>query len=117
MAIVGDIDHRLAELGMPVCEFTEALGVTPANIAVLENGRAKALRFSTPDAICRVLDCQPGDLLRRVPDDAEATRPSGRPDLSPPAPGPAAAPAGHPRRRPGPGRGGGSCGRGRSPRG
>ncbi|MFE6719227.1 helix-turn-helix domain-containing protein [Streptomyces albidoflavus] len=77
MAIVVDIDRRLAELGMSVGEFAEAVGITPANIAVLKNGRAKAVRFSTLDAICRVLDCQPGDLLRRVPDDAEASRPSG----------------------------------------
>ncbi|MBK3380524.1 helix-turn-helix transcriptional regulator [Streptomyces sp. DEF147AK] len=77
MAIVVDIDRRLAELGMSVGEFAEAVGITPANIAVLKNGRAKAVRFSTLDAICRVLDCQPGDRLRRVPDDAEAARPSG----------------------------------------
>ncbi|MEU6108962.1 helix-turn-helix transcriptional regulator [Streptomyces albidoflavus] len=77
MAIVVDIDRRLAELGMSVGEFAEAVGITPANIAVLKNGRAKAVRFSTLDAICRVLDCQPGDLLRRVPDDAEASRPPG----------------------------------------
>ncbi|MGW4373676.1 helix-turn-helix domain-containing protein [Streptomyces albidoflavus] len=77
MAIVVDIDRRLAELGMSVGEFAEAVGITPANIAVLKNGRAKAVRFSTLDAICRVLDCQPGDLLRRVRDDAEASRPSG----------------------------------------
>ncbi|MCU7703761.1 helix-turn-helix domain-containing protein [Streptomyces albidoflavus] len=77
MAIVVDIDRRLAELGMSVGEFAEAVGITPANIAVLKNGRAKAVRFSTLDAICRVLDCQPGDLLRRVPDDAEPARPSG----------------------------------------
>ena len=48
---------------MSVGEFAEAIGITPANVAVLKNGRAKAVRLSTLDAICRVLECQPGDLL------------------------------------------------------
>lgn len=56
---------------MTVGEFAEAVGISPANIAVLKNGRAKAIRFSTLDAICNVLDCQPGDILRWVPDEAE----------------------------------------------
>ncbi len=56
---------------MSVGEFAKAVGITPANVAVLKNGRAKAVRFSTLDAICRVLDCQPGDILRRVPDEPE----------------------------------------------
>ncbi|QES52814.1 hypothetical protein DEJ50_32260 [Streptomyces venezuelae] len=46
-------------------------GISPANIAVLKNGRAKAVRFSTLDAICRTLDCQPGDVLRWAPGDAD----------------------------------------------
>ncbi|PWH06607.1 transcriptional regulator [Brachybacterium endophyticum] len=58
------IDRMLAERGMSVRDFADAVGITPANVAVLKNGRAKAVRFSTLDAICRVLDCQPGDLLR-----------------------------------------------------
>jgi putative transcriptional regulator len=53
---------------MSVGEFADAVGITVANIAVLKNGRAKAVRFSTLDAICRVLECQPGDVLRWVPD-------------------------------------------------
>lgn len=64
MAIRVTIDRLLAERGMSVGEFAEAVGITPANVAVLKNGRAKAVRFSTLDAICRVLDCQPGDVLR-----------------------------------------------------
>src|SRR3712207_7154974 len=48
---------------MSVGEFAERVGLTPANVAVLKNGRAKAVRFSTLEAMCRVLDCQPGDLL------------------------------------------------------
>ncbi|GAA1662745.1 helix-turn-helix transcriptional regulator [Glycomyces endophyticus] len=68
MAIAVDIDVLLAARGMSVGEFAEAVGISPANVAVLKNGRAKAVRFSTLEAICRVLDCQPGDVLRWVPD-------------------------------------------------
>ena len=63
MAIRISIDRMLAERRMSVGDFAEAIGITPANVAVLKNGRAKAVRFSTLDAICRVLECQPGDLL------------------------------------------------------
>lgn len=63
MPIVVRIDVELARRKMGVGEFAEKVGLTPANVAVLKNGRAKAVRFSTLDAICRVLDCQPGDLL------------------------------------------------------
>jgi putative transcriptional regulator len=68
MAIVVDIDVLLAKRGMSVGEFAEAVGISPANVAVLKNGRAKAVRFTTLDAICRVLECQPGDVLRWEPD-------------------------------------------------
>lgn len=63
MAIRILIDRLLLERGMSVGEFAEAVGITPANVAVLKNGRARAVRFSTLDSICRVLDCQPGDIL------------------------------------------------------
>ena len=63
MAIRISIDRMLAERGMSVGDFAEAIGITPANVAVLKNGRAKAVRFTTLDAMCRVLECQPGDLL------------------------------------------------------
>lgn len=63
MAIRISIDTMLAERQMSVGDFADAIGITPANVAVLKNGRAKAVRFSTLDAICRVLECQPGDLL------------------------------------------------------
>lgn len=69
MAIVISIDRMLVERGMPVGAFADAIGITPANVAVLKNGRAKAVRFTTLDAICRVLECQPGDLLQWVPDE------------------------------------------------
>ena len=69
MAIVVRIDLELARRKMSVGEFAERVGITPANVAVLKNGRAKAVRFSTLEAMCRVLDCQPGDLLEFVEDD------------------------------------------------
>ncbi len=67
MAIVIDLDVVLARRKMSVTELSERIGITPANISVLKNGRAKAVRFTTLEAICRVLDCQPGDLLRYEP--------------------------------------------------
>lgn len=63
MTIRITIDRLLVERGLSVGDFAEAIGITPANVAVLKNGRAKAVRFTTLDAICRVLECQPGDLL------------------------------------------------------
>jgi putative transcriptional regulator len=71
MAVIVELDVLLAERKMSVGEFAAAVGITPANIAVLKNGRAKAVRFSTLDAICRILQCQPGDILRWVPDPPE----------------------------------------------
>lgn len=72
MAIVVRLDVELAKNKMSVGEFAERVGITPANVAVLKNGRAKAIRFSTLQAICQVLNCQPGDLLEWVPDDPSA---------------------------------------------
>jgi putative transcriptional regulator len=71
MPIVVRIDVELAKRKMSVGEFAEKVGLTPANIAVLKNGRAKAVRFSTLEAMCRVLGCQPGDLLEWVDDDSD----------------------------------------------
>ncbi|MFI2717985.1 helix-turn-helix domain-containing protein [Streptomyces collinus] len=64
MPIAVDIDVMLAKRKMSVGELAERVGITPANLAVLKNGRAKAVRFSTLAALCEVLECQPGDLLR-----------------------------------------------------
>ncbi|MFJ4798593.1 helix-turn-helix domain-containing protein [Kitasatospora purpeofusca] len=72
MPIAVDIDVMLARRKMSVGELADRIGITPANLAVLKNGRAKAVRFSTLAALCEVLDCQPGDLLRWETDDAEA---------------------------------------------
>ena len=73
MSIIVRIDVELAKRKMSVGEFAERVGLTPANVAVLKNGRAKAVRFSTLEAMCRVLECQPGDLLEWV-DDSEAVQ-------------------------------------------
>ena len=75
MAIVVRIDVELARRKLSVGEFAERVGLTPANVAVLKNGRAKAVRFSTLEAMCRVLECQPGDLLEYVDDDAATAEP------------------------------------------
>jgi putative transcriptional regulator len=64
MPIAVDIDGMLARRKMSVGELADRVGITPANLAVLKNGRAKAVRFATLAALCEVLDCQPGDLLR-----------------------------------------------------
>jgi putative transcriptional regulator len=69
MAIVVDIDVMLARRKMAVGTLAERIGITPANLAVLKNGRAKAIRFTTLAALCEVLECQPGDLLRWSPED------------------------------------------------
>jgi putative transcriptional regulator len=63
MAIVINIDVMLAKRKMSVTELTEKVGITMANISILKNGKAKAVRLSTLEAICRALDCQPGDIL------------------------------------------------------
>lgn len=68
MAIVVEIDVLLARRKMSVGDFADAIGLSPANVSVLKNGRAKAVRFSTLNAICEALQCQPGDVLRWVPD-------------------------------------------------
>lgn len=72
MAIVVNLDVALARRKMSVTELADAVGITVANISILKNARAKAVRFTTLDAICRVLECQPGDILEWVPDEAHA---------------------------------------------
>lgn len=63
MAIVINIDVMLAKRKMSVTELTEKVGITMANVSILKNGKARAIRFSTLEAICRALDCQPGDII------------------------------------------------------
>ncbi|MGX1885473.1 helix-turn-helix domain-containing protein [Streptomyces sp. NPDC055287] len=64
MPIAVDIDVMLAKRKMSVGELADRVGITPANLAVLKNGRAKEVRFAALAALCEVLECQPGDLLR-----------------------------------------------------
>ena len=61
--IVINIDVMLAKRKMSVTELTEKVGITMANLSILKNGKAKAIRLSTLNAICRALDCQPGEIL------------------------------------------------------
>lgn len=63
MSIVINIDVMLAKRKMSVTELAERVGITMANLSILKNGKAKAIRLSTLEAICEALDCQPGDLL------------------------------------------------------
>ena len=63
MPIVTNIDVMLAKRKMSVTELSEKVGITMANLSILKNGKAKAIRLSTLEAICRSLDCQPGDIL------------------------------------------------------
>ena len=63
MAIIINIDVMLAKRKMSVTELTEKVGITMANLSILKNGKAKAIRFSTLEAICKALDCQPGDIM------------------------------------------------------
>lgn len=63
MPIIVNLDVMLAKRKMTVTELTDKVGITMANLSILKNGKAKAIRFSTLEAICRALDCQPGDIL------------------------------------------------------
>ncbi len=72
MAIIVNIDVMLAKRKMSVTELSERVGITMANLSILKNGKAKAVRFSTLEAICKALDCQPGDLLEYRPDEEQA---------------------------------------------
>jgi putative transcriptional regulator len=79
MPITVDIDVMLAKRKLSVGELADRVGITPANLAVLKNGRAKAVRFATLAALCEALDCQPGDLLRFEPEPASNTSPAHHP--------------------------------------
>ncbi|WP_088012722.1 helix-turn-helix domain-containing protein [Gottfriedia acidiceleris] len=63
MAIIINIDVMLAKRKMSVTELSEKVGITMANLSILKNGKAKAIRFATLEAICKALECQPGDIL------------------------------------------------------
>ena len=70
--IVVKLDDLLYARRMTLTQLAEAIGITLANLSILKTGKAKAIRFSTLEAICRELDCQPGDLLAYAGDSAEA---------------------------------------------
>ena len=69
MAIIINVDVMLAKRKMSVTELSERVGITMSNLSILKNGKAKAVRFSTLEAICKTLDCQPGDILEYTSDE------------------------------------------------
>ena len=71
MAIIVNLDVMMAKRKMSSGELSERIGITPANLAILKNQKAKAVRFSTLNDICKALDCQPGDILEYQPDPEE----------------------------------------------
>ncbi|MBN1120820.1 MAG: helix-turn-helix transcriptional regulator [Anaerolineae bacterium] len=71
MPIRVNLDLMLIRREMTLSELAESIGITLANLSILKTNKARAVRFTTLDAICRVLDCQPGDLLEYVPDDVD----------------------------------------------
>ena len=70
MAIIVNLDVMLARRKMTSLELSQRIGLTPANLSILKTGKAKAIRFSTLEAICRELNCQPGEILEFIPDEA-----------------------------------------------
>jgi putative transcriptional regulator len=72
MATIVNIDVMLAKRKMSVTELADKVGITMANLSILKNGKAKAIRFSTLEAICKALDCQPGDILEYRNDEKPA---------------------------------------------
>ena len=72
MPVIVKLDEMLATRGMTLTSLSQAIDITMANLSILKTGKAKAIRFSTLEAICLALDCQPGDILEWVPDDHPA---------------------------------------------
>ena len=72
MAIIVNIDVMLAKRKMSVTELSEKLGITMANVSILKNGKAKAVKVETLNKLCAARDCQPGDLFEYVPDETES---------------------------------------------
>ena len=73
MPIVVNLDVMLAKRKMSLGQLSQEVGVTMANLSILKTNKAKAVRFTTLEAICKALDCQPGDLLEYVPEQEEST--------------------------------------------
>lgn len=74
MAIIVNIDVMLAKRKMSVTELSERLGITMANVSVLKNGKAKAVKVETLNKLCKALDCQPGDIFEYVPEEEELNK-------------------------------------------
>ena len=70
--IVVNVDVMMAKRKITLTELAEKIDITPANLSVLKTGKAKAIRFSTLQSLCKELRCQPGDILEYLPDDSEA---------------------------------------------
>jgi putative transcriptional regulator len=83
MAIVVKLDDVLYARRITLTELSERIGITLANLSILKTGKAKAIRFSTLDAICRALNCQPGDLLVYEPTPGAAETPAEDHDAAP----------------------------------
>lgn len=71
MPIIVNVDIMLAKRKMTSAELAEKVGITPVNLSILKTGKAKAVRFSTLSALCKALDCQPGDILEYRPGEEE----------------------------------------------
>ncbi|MCI9435820.1 MAG: helix-turn-helix transcriptional regulator [Lachnospiraceae bacterium] len=71
MGIVVNLDVMMAKRKMSLTELAEEVDITLANLSILKNNKAKAVRFTTLEAICKALNCQPGDILEYVPDEGE----------------------------------------------
>lgn len=69
MPIIVNLDVMMARRKISAGELAQKIGITPANLSILKNNKARAVRFSTLEEICRCLDCQPGDILQYAPDD------------------------------------------------
>jgi putative transcriptional regulator len=81
VAIQIQLDLMLVRRGMRLTELADAVGITLANLSILKTGKARAIRFSTLDAICKTLHCQPGEILVYVPDAGNAIEAAGGEDL------------------------------------
>ncbi|MDD6156726.1 MAG: helix-turn-helix transcriptional regulator [Lachnospiraceae bacterium] len=71
MSIIVNLDVMMAKRKMSVTQLSEELDITMANVSILKNGKAKAVKLDTLNKICKVLDCQPGDILEYIPDEED----------------------------------------------
>ena len=71
MSIIVNVDVMLAKRKMSSAALAEKVGITPANLSILKTGKAKAVRFSTLESICKALDCQPSDILEYIPEEGD----------------------------------------------